>query len=235
VVLNHYFWTGIFRREFAPQLRAIVETLEKRVLPAFDNIDGEANAVAEETWDAFMSAPGTGDEDPGDFAEAAQDAGVSHYSLHYGIRQGMVNLFAAALYHAFEQQLMMLLRREILNPREENDRGLFQVSEFQKRLKGLHIDISTFPSWATVDELRLVANTVKHAEGAAAHKLHQVNPDLFVSPRTAELGLAFRPKEPRVFSPLLGEDLYVTLGDVERHRDALLYFWQELGKAMEFA
>ena len=63
MVLNHYFWTGIFRREFAPQLRAIVETLEKRVLPAFDNIDGEANAVAEETWDAFMSAPGTGVED----------------------------------------------------------------------------------------------------------------------------------------------------------------------------
>ena len=92
--MNHHFWIGIFRREFAPQLRAIADTLEKRMLPAFEGIESEAEAVSQEAWDAFMSSAGAGDEDPGDFAEAAQDAGISHYMLLYGIRQGMLNLFA---------------------------------------------------------------------------------------------------------------------------------------------
>jgi hypothetical protein len=127
--------------------------------------EDEAETVAEKAWDALMSAPGTGDEDPGDFAEAAQDAGISHYMLLKGVRRGMVNLFAAALYHTFEQQIIMFLRREVLHPREENDQRLFKMSEFQKRMNILGIDITTFPAWAKVDELRLVANTVKHAEG----------------------------------------------------------------------
>ncbi|MCU1302008.1 MAG: hypothetical protein JWQ87_2292 [Candidatus Sulfotelmatobacter sp.] len=226
---------GVFRREFAPQVRAIVETLEKRMLPAFAGIEDEAETVVEKAWDALMSAPGTGDEDPGDFAEAAQDAGISHYMLLNGIRQGMVNLFAAALYHAFEQQIMMFLRREVLHPREENDPRLFQMSEFQKRMNILGIDITTFLAWAKVDELRLVANTVKHAEGSAAHKLHEIRPDLFVPPQTAELGLALDKIEPRVFLPLVGEDLFVSVADAGQYRDSLLEFWQQLGDALERA
>ncbi len=68
-----------------------------------------------------MSAPATGDEDPADFAEAAEQAGVSHYLLLDGIRQGMLNLFAAALYHSFEQQVMRFHRKQVLHPGEEND------------------------------------------------------------------------------------------------------------------
>lgn len=231
--MNHHFWIGIFRREFAPQLRAIADTLEKRMLPAFEGIESEAEAVSQEAWDAFMSSAGAGDEDPGDFAEAAQDAGISHYMLLYGIRQGMLNLFAAALYHCFEQQIVMFLRREVLDPREENDPKLFQMGEFQKRMNILRIHITTFSSWAKVDELRFVANTVKHAEGGSAHKLHQIRPELFVHPQISESGLAFGKIEPRVFLPLAGQDLFVSVVDVGQYRDSLLEFWQELGGAME--
>ena len=47
MVLSHLFWTGFFQREFVPQLRAIVEVLEKRTLPAFAGIEQEAEAVAD--------------------------------------------------------------------------------------------------------------------------------------------------------------------------------------------
>src|SRR2546427_376563 len=82
--------------EFSPQLTAIVEAIERRILPAFHEIDKEAEAVADDTWKKFMSMAGTGEEDPSELAEAAQDAGVSHYMLLNGIRQGIINLFAAA-------------------------------------------------------------------------------------------------------------------------------------------
>jgi hypothetical protein len=234
MTFNHRFWSSYFRSEFVPQLRAMVDVLEKRLLPAFAGIEEEAERVSEEAWDAFMSSPGTGDEDPADFADAAEQAGVSHYMLLDGIRQGMVNLFAAALYHAFEQQVMVFLRDEVLAPVEKNDARLFQISELQKRLKAAGVDIAALPSWPTIDELRLVANTVKHAEGNSARQLHALRPELFEHPNV-NLGPAFRSATPRVFQPLAGEDLYVSLRDVQQYRDALIRFWTELGEAMEQA
>jgi hypothetical protein len=197
-VFNHYFWSSYFRREFVPQLRAIVEVLEMRTLPAFSGIEQEAEKVSEEAWDAFMSAPGTGDEDPSDFAEAAEEAGVSHYMLLNGIRQGMVNLFAAPLYHAFEQQVMLFLRREVLDLREENNPKLFQLPEFQRRLKARGLDVTSFHCWGKLDELRLVANTVKHAEGESARKLHALRADMFEHPSIA--GKTFGHPAPQGFS-----------------------------------
>lgn len=232
MALNHTFWSSTSRHEFSTQLAAIVDALETRILPAFDGVDKEGEAVAKDAWERFMSAPGTGDEEPGDFVEAAEQAGVSHYVLLHGIRQGMLNLFAAALYHAFEQQVMLLFRREILDPQEENDSRLFQMMEFQKRLKGLGIDITEFSSWSKIDELRLVANTVKHAEGDSAQKLHGQRPDLFEHPDLRKQGLSFGTSNPHVFLPLPGEDLYVSLEDIRQYRDALLEFWKELGDAM---
>jgi hypothetical protein len=235
MVLSHQFWTRIFRHEFGPQLSAIVEALEKRMLPAFTGIEEEAEAASKEAWDAFMSAPGTGDEDPAAFAEEAEQAGVSHYMLMDGIRQGMVNLFAAALYHAFEQQAMLFLRKQILGLGDENNPKLFQMGEFQKRLKALGIDITSFSSWSKVDELRLVANTVKHAEGDSGQKLHPLRPDLFKHPKSSVHILSFGKGMPRVFLPLVGEGLYASPTDVQQYRDSLIEFWKELGDAMERA
>lgn len=230
-MFNHRFWVAYFRREFVPQLRAILEVLEERMLPAFAGIEQEAERVSQEAWDAFMSGPATGDEDPSEFAEAAQEAGVSHYLLLDGIRQGMVNLFAAAIYHAFEQQVMLFLRKEVLHPREENDPKLFSISEFRNRLKARGIDIEDLPCWHGVHELRLVANAVKHAEGKSARELHDIRPDLFHHPQAT--GIAFSGVPARVFQPLVGEDLYVSLEDVRGYCDSVVQFWKQLGEAMQ--
>jgi len=235
MVLSHLFWGRVFKREFIPQLTGIFEALERRILPAFQGIEKEAEGVADDTWEKFMSTVGSGEEDPSDLAEAAQEAGVSHYMLLNGIRQGIINLFAAALYHAFEQQVILFLRRQVLHPREENDFKLFHMSEFERRLKALGIDINSFQSWPKTDELRLVANTVKHAQGDSAQKLHRQRPGLFENPEIQKLGLSSGTANPRVFLPLVGEDLYVSLADIKEYRDALLGFWKELVDAMERA
>ena len=229
-LFNGGFWAGYFRREFSPQLRAMLEALEKRLLPGFAGIEQEAERVTEEAWDAFMETPATGDEDPSEFAEAAQEAGASHYLLLDGIRQGMVNLFAAAIYHTFEQQIVLFLRKEILHPREQSDSELFGIREFQNRLSAQGLDVTGLPSWKKVDELRLVANTVKHAEGKSARDLHKARPDLFEHPQFA--GLQFS-SAARVFQPLVGEDLYVSLSDVRQYCEATVQFWSEFAEALQ--
>jgi len=232
MALNPDYWTRFFQREFAPQLRGIVDVLEKRLMPAFEGIESEAEAVSQERWDSDMSAPGTGYEDPADFAEVAEQAGESHYLLLDGIRQGMVNLFAAALYHVFEQHVMFFMRKQLLHPSEDNDLRLLRLSEFEERLKTVGVDIRSFSSWPQIDELRLVANTVKHAEGKSARELQVLRPDLLEDPQVSTPGLSDLSTAFPVSLPLLGEDLYVQLADVRRYRDALLRFWHELADAL---
>jgi hypothetical protein len=233
MTLNHHFWRRIFEKDFAPQLRELVDALERRVLPGFADIEAEAQKHTDEVWEELGSAPGTGDEDLSDLAEAAQDAGVDRYMLLDGIRQGIVNLFAASLYHAFEQQVMTFLRKELLHPTEENDSRLFDMQEFQRRLSESGIDVTTFNCWPVINELRLVANTVKHAEGKSAQKLHELRPDFFRKAGFPELGDWVIRWKPRVFQPLVGKDLYVESKDVRTYLQSLVQFWEELWKGLD--
>lgn len=169
---------------------------------------------------------------PADFAENAEQAGVSHYLMLDGIRQAMLNLFAAALYHAFEQQTMLFHRREVLKPAEENDHTLLKFSEFQSRLARSGVDIKTFASWAKVEELRLVANAVKHAEGDSGVQLHRLRPDIFENPHHDQFGLSGA-RGSRIFQPLVGEDLYVSLTDIHDYCATITTFWRELSDAMQ--
>lgn len=228
------FWISAFQTKFVPQLNAIVNALEKRLLPNLEEekIELESNRIVEEDWERFMSMPATGNEDPADFADRAQNAGIAHYTLMYGIRQGMLNLFAAALYHAFEQQVMFFHRKNVLDLDEENDLKKFSLSVFQCRLKDYGIDIKNFDSWSKIyDELRLVANTVKHAEGSSSKKLRKKRPDLFENPQLLGFSGLSVPT-PKVFQPLVGDDLYMSLRDIKNYRDHLVQFWQELADAM---
>ncbi|HEX9876020.1 MAG TPA: hypothetical protein VGC50_05140 [Gammaproteobacteria bacterium] len=143
--LNAHFWRRYFRTQFQPELPALTDVLENRILPSFAGLEQEAEKVSKDAWDAFMAMPGTGDEDFSDFADEAEQAGVSHYVPLTGIRQGILNFFAAALFHCFEQQVMLFHRREILDPFEENNEKLFSFNEFRTRLKEVPIDISSFP------------------------------------------------------------------------------------------
>jgi hypothetical protein len=220
--LSSRYWSRVFRQEFSPQLRAIVDALEKRTLPGFDGIEAEAETVSNEAWESFMSGAATGEEDPSAFAEAAQEIGVNHYLLLDGVRQGIINLFTASLHHAFEQQLMLFHRRECLHPSEENNAKLFNVAELRARLKPHGIEVSAFKSWRIIEELRLVANTVKHADGDSARKLHALRPDFFRRAGLPGMGEWVTRWQPRVFQPLVGRDLFVELKDVREYRDTLI-------------
>ena len=146
------FWIDAIQTEFIPQINYIVDVLKERLLPNIRPVDIEAEAekISDEKWEQFMSLPGTGDEDPADFSDKAQTAGISHYGLMYGLRQGMLNLFAAALYHCFEQQVMWFHRKNVLNIEEENDDKLFKLNVFRCRMRTYGIILEDFASWPKI-------------------------------------------------------------------------------------
>jgi hypothetical protein len=204
-------------------------------LPSFVGIDVEAERASDERWQELGSYAGPG-ADPADVAEAAQDAGIIYYQMRESARQALLNLFSVALHHLVEQQLLTLLRRELLPKSEENNRKLLNRASVVEALRNQGIDLLGFPEWEHLEELRLVANVAKHAEGSASDQLKVRRPDLFtpkILKHEPESPL-YGPKGP-VLNPMSGDDLYVDEDDLERYFVFVRDFWERLASAMEDA
>jgi hypothetical protein len=190
-----------------PPLLAFNEDLFRDVLRAFDNLDERANKRANEF---FCKYPGNESTDPGDIADWANDQSLAWWETMFSLRQSMVNLLAAGLYHLTEQQLGAL----------SHDCGYERVRDTKLDvvkawyMTNIGIDLATLRPWAKLQELRLVANSVKHAEGESAKTLRQLRPGLFQDPSLAQLRTEigerwFHRQEP-LAAPLAGEGLFVT-------------------------
>ena len=233
MVFNVRFWERFIRNQFIRQATMFVENVETRILPTFNDIENEAKKVEEQEWDKLCSSCVSPDTDPADLAEKARDAGIEYYLMVSGVRQALLNVSAGTLYHLFEQQLLFFLRREILHPSEENNSNLIKIPVFKKRVLQHNIDIEKFSSWRTINEMRLVANTVKHAEGKSAVELRKIRPDLFKNPILKKFEFFKLPVNSRtLFMPLAGEDIYLSIEDLKNYGETIVKFWDELISAM---
>ena len=220
------YWAKRFRWDYTSRIDAFSDALLTRVLPAFANIGAESQQIAEEVYRSLTRGLGE-DEDPADYAEHAQNEAISYSETMTETRQGIVNMFAAGLWHLFEQQLADLVRTAILSDPVDNPN--FSESETAIRTSW-HIDITTLPSCKGLDELRLLANCGKHGDGPSCNRLRQLRPTLFTM---------FPPDDPinklsggrtRVIAPFGGEHLYVTDDDFRRYVAVVKAFWTEFSE-----
>jgi hypothetical protein len=84
------------------------------------------------------------------------------------VRQTMLNLVAAGLFHLVEQQLADFCRDGCFNVAPPST-GLEKATAWYR--DHFDLDLPSLRAWRNVDELRLVANAFKHAEGGSASKL----------------------------------------------------------------
>lgn len=234
IYLDPRYWSYFFEASFSKQVRMLCDVVVDRVLPVFDDADKEAERVAADEFarlGSITGGDGTPFLDSADAAERANEVGLAHYEMLTSVHQALVNLTAAALHHMLEQQLLLFHRRQVLSPREEVDPRLStDMTVFRQRLKDGGLDLNDLGSWRALEELRCLANTIKHGEGRSAAKLRELRPQLFTSPVLH----GTRWEEPLgvVSQPLAGEDIYVTADDLARYRDMVLEFWNEFGEAI---
>jgi len=228
-IFNIGFWEPYIRSEFIKQIELLYDSILNRLIPTFDSIEKEAEEISEIEWDRLCSSCSSPDVDPADLEEEAEEAGIEHYMMLSNIKQTLLNITATGFYHLFEQQIIFFLRREILHPSEENDTKLMKVSVFKDKLLEKGIDVKFFKSWMNIEELRLVSNSIKHAEGPSAGELRKLRPDLFEHPMVrAQKESFFKGNAiPRVYMPLAGEDIFVIQDDLLKYKDALMDFWSE--------
>jgi hypothetical protein len=113
------------------------------------------------------------------------------------------------------------------NDEQHNHRPEEAIAWFKD---ALGLDLSTLSSWPLLEELRLVANVVKHGEGGSAGRLRKIRPDLFVYPtlRKDRTGVS----RLRVETTLFGQDFFVTKEEFERYHKGSVAFWAELADAL---
>ena len=229
--LDGNFWNRYFEQVFIPRVNAFCDVIVKRVIPTFANIEQEAEELAQAEYERMGSLPVADDTiiDMADIAEKAQEVGIIYYETISDIRQAIINLGAVGLYHTFEQQLLFFHRRQVLHPSEENIKSEINIDELKKRLLGGGVDITSLKSWPKVDELRLSANSIKHAEGSAVEQLRKRRPDLFEHPVLKEQGLSALASSPSVYLPLAGQDIYLTVDHLREYEKAIISFWREFG------
>lgn len=171
-------------------------------------------------------------DDPADAAEAAQERGQDFYDTLFAMRQGTLNMFTAGLFHLLKQQLAALGEDAKFQAMGATvpEVKLDEIAAWYRR--HLRLDLAALPDWATIDQqLRGIANAVKHGEGASARRLRGLRPDLFVDPRLAKFGLAHLgavSATRRLSTPLAGDDLFVTPEVLEGYTQSAVSLLQQI-------
>jgi hypothetical protein len=217
------------RRMVLPFVRVYGQWVEERIIPMSEQLQKMAEAVEQEAYDEMLSQP-VGDEYTGDGseeAEAAHDIGLSFYEDISKMYQATLNLFSAGLFHVVEQQLADLTRDGAIE-KKASETQLKEVIEWYKT--GFQLDLTQFPSWSVIEELKLVANSTKHAEGSAANQLRAKNPKLFQYP---SLRKEFTFVHTPLSLPLGGDGLYVTGDEFRNYHRAVVELFEWLTKYFE--
>lgn len=219
------YWHNHIKSTLFVELDKVVEILQNRIAPQFANIEAEADEIQRETWDGLTSSSFDGDDDPSDFMGSAFNAGFDHYSLMHGLRQGVVNLFAASIFHLHEQHLMIFYKRQILDPGHKLDMKKFKPVHVIKELKKLGIEVEALQSWASLKEVEDLANVIKHGEGISAESLRKKRPEFFIDPQIPQelnFGATLH-----VEKPILGEGIYVSSAHLVEIKQTIKTFWND--------
>jgi hypothetical protein len=211
---------------------AFREYIFRDVVPQFGRLNERADQIGNEYFETAINQP-AGEDCDGDlsgFAEDAHDHALSWYEMMRSLRQTMLNLLAAGLFHLTEQQLAQLGNDAGFDDRRPKSAEIGDVVKWYKSV--LHLDLKQLSGWPLIDELRLVANTAKHAEGKSCGELRNLRPELFCDATFAQIyqGMGIndyfvnRP----VTAPLAGEDLYVTDQVLQQYAEGVENYFRQI-------
>lgn len=179
--LGLYAWQ---RERALARLEVFRTQMLDRVFPAFADIEAEARERGDALFREHLSRPTYQEGDEASLAEYAHEAAVEHYRDLHEVLITSINFATATLFHAHWETPV----RDWL----VSEAPMFGATKAEmKKLETTKLkDVMAFlarqgwspgdPAWLEhLDELRLVANTVKHARGDSAQALYARNRRLF--------------------------------------------------------
>ncbi len=217
---------GPYRQSLIAGHTFYVEQAEKRLLSQFGNIEAEADKAADEWLENSNHLFDPDRHDPGDFYEAANDAGIEFYQLLSDMRDRTVLSVVAGMFHEWDKQLREWLVREIQHwhAGDKVAEAIWRADFVQicDLLSGLGWNVSAAPDIVKLDACRLVVNAYKHGEGKSFDDLNVKYPEYVSDPFEGELEHEARAK-------LINyTHLRVTDEQMTDFSDAIVKFWQDV-------
>lgn len=171
-----------------PDFIAFSQVVTKRIVPTFDAFGTEALKQGEEWFRSKTAGLVPLDNDQyeaaGYFAEKAVDETLVLADTLAAMYFASLGLYTVGLFHVFEEHFEELPLR-ILEAHIYSEK--IERKELADWLKAdVSIDVGAFKTWAVIEELLLVANAIKHAEGNSAKALRGHRPDLSIHPAKPE-------------------------------------------------
>jgi hypothetical protein len=221
------FHAEYFIFQYREELNRYSIVFHERIVTSFAGLNDEAKIIQDKEYERLGEYVDPEYADPDYGMEEAFHAGVEFYLTTDAVRQGIYNLMSAGIFHLLEQQAQYLATRVLANPVIQPDRrGGF--SQLKTMLNGkFGINIESFKCWSQLNELRLVANTVKHGDGRSSAELKALNPDLFKDPQDPFPHIASVP-----LRPLVGEGLRLSADHFDTYTSCVEQFWHEIVEAL---
>ena len=231
---NGPYLAARIRQSVLPSLRTFSKVVTRDVLSGFEGLERRADAVSEAEYARLGSCSGSSDDENfGQAAEAAYEAGIDFYLMMSEFRQGTVNLLAVGLFHLFEQQLQHISKDGLFRGLPPlDDSKLAKAEEWFRTHLG--IELESFQGWDLIEgELRLVVNTIKHGDGPSASRLRKINPKLFEDPSVSNFDhfeWLKRPEFSHIEMPLTGNSIYVSEEQLQTYALATQQVFEELAQ-----
>lgn len=234
VAYNGLYLAGWVRQVTIPCFQTFIRIVLPDILSSFRGLEERAENVSSAEFER-IGASAVWQHVDGDMsvaAEAAFDAGVAFYQLMTDSRQATVNLLAVGLFHLVEQQLAQITTDALFHGLTPlTDAKLSKIYAWYR--DELELDLADFEQWSRIDgELRLIANTVKHAEGTSARELRAIRPTLFEDPVLARYSKAsdWMKQVPlsAVNGPLMGDGFYLSDDVLHDYGEVVLGFMDNL-------
>lgn len=199
------------------QLDVFYSSIMERLLPSFSTLEKEATEIERESLNNSSKHFNPDTDDEACIVEDAYFDGVNHYLVQSQMKQSFLNVSTLWLYHLFEQQLNNISLQVIKGfdyTQKKPDKPINRIKSCLKE-KGLDNN----PNWIIIyKELRLVANTLKHADGSSKKQLERVRADLFKQNFT---------NITKVTIPLFENEICVSELDFNNYYQAVVGFWDD--------
>ncbi|WDZ97333.1 hypothetical protein Herbaro_05965 [Herbaspirillum sp. WKF16] len=207
--------------KYCSQIDILVEILESKLLPTFPSAQQD---VMTEIGHLQEQAANCHELDMQQMSDSLLEYEYSKMSLLDGVQQALLNMYAIALYHLFEQQLTDC-QMNVIGARAKRYGGVL-VDEWREQFPRINLGEMVA---VEIEEMKFLCNTLKHGNGPSADMLHQKWPLYFKGPWEREF-LEDDPNAiehvPRLQMPIFGNDVFVELADIIRFQQSLKAFWK---------
>lgn len=167
--------------EIAKEIDDFRSVVFDRLLLSFSEIDSEAEI---ESYDFLHKMGSDFDPDLHDEGLIYDDAyfmQMNYKLTHYSLKQDFLNLSTVWLYHIFERCFVGLFGGSNANKNKPNFEKMLEQSNIFNSRYDLY-DFKICNNWLTINqELRLLANSVKHGFGQSFTELNSKYPNLIVN------------------------------------------------------